>query len=131
MHINLTVGVCTTTKGFDLNCSLPLQHCHGQDFPLTGDSEAVYSSKALWRSVLAVIIQLTGSEQSRPARPFLPPWTEGIRRQEEHLVTPAWSVPREEKRKGSISALGLQTLYRLLIQLQTQKACVFVITSGT
>ena len=62
-------------KGFDLNIS--------PGCPRAGDSEAVYSSKALWRSVLAVIIQLTGSEQSRSARPLLPPRTTGLRRQEE------------------------------------------------
>lgn len=57
--------------------SLLLRHCHGPDFPLTRDSEAVYSTKALWRSTLAVIIQ-------RPAAPLLTPWTEGMRGQEEH-----------------------------------------------
>ena len=46
-----------------------LQHCPGCNFPLVWDSEAVYSSKALWRSGLAVIIQLMGYDQSRPVTP--------------------------------------------------------------
>lgn len=55
----------TGTKTFDLNESLLLRH--RQDFPLRRDSEAIYSSKALWRSMLAVIIQLIGYERSRAA----------------------------------------------------------------
>lgn len=46
----------TGTKTFELNESLLLRHRHRQDFPLTRDSKAIYSTKALWRSMLAVII---------------------------------------------------------------------------
>ena len=66
-------------KGFDPNTStqlpgdpqLLLRHCQGSNFPLACDSEAVYSSKALWRSRLAVIIQLMGYEweQARHTSP--------------------------------------------------------------
>lgn len=55
------------------------------DFPLVCDGVAVYSSKALWRSRLAVIIQLIGYEQSGPVTPLRAPRTEGIRIQEERL----------------------------------------------
>lgn len=40
---------------------------HRQDFPLTLDSGAIYSTHALWRRMFAVIIQLIGCEKSRPA----------------------------------------------------------------
>lgn len=57
----------TETKTFDLNESLLLRHRHRQDFPLSRDSEAIYSTKALWRSMFAVIIQLIGYEESSNA----------------------------------------------------------------
>lgn len=75
VQINLHEGF-TGTKTFDLNESLLLRHRHRQDFPLTRDSEAIYSTKALWRSMLAVIIQLIGYEESSNAiAALLTPWT--------------------------------------------------------
>ncbi|CAB1417161.1 unnamed protein product [Pleuronectes platessa] len=55
--------------------------CRG--FPLECGSSAVWSSKALWRRRLAVIIQLTGSEPSRTVTPLLAPGSEPIRGLEE------------------------------------------------
>lgn len=81
-------------KGFDLNTStqvpgdprlLLLRHCYYRDFPLVCDGRAVYSSKALWRNKLAVIIQVIGYEQSRSVTPLQAPWTVQIRSQQEHL----------------------------------------------
>lgn len=100
---------CTQPKGFDPNTStlvpgdpsLPLRRCHGRGFPLVRDSEAVYSSKALWRSRLAVIIQLIGYEPSSPVTPLLAPWNEGIRTWEEYLDishTGSRSLPGEAEK---------------------------------
>lgn len=99
--------------------SLLLQYRHGQDFPLTGDSEAVYSTKTLWRSTLAVIIQLVVSRAGLPYFSRLPePKESEARRSVWLLVTPAASVSTEKEKKGSISTPGLHTLYGHLIQLQ-------------
>lgn len=81
---------------------LPLWHWHSRDFPLVCDSAAVYSSEALWRSRLAVIIQLIGYERSRPVTPLLAPRTERIRSQKERLppwilVTPAAGISPEKQ----------------------------------
>lgn len=72
---------------------LLLQCRHGQDFPLTSNSEAVYSTKALWRSTLAVIIQPVVSRAGLPYFSRLPePKESEARRSVWLLVTPAESV---------------------------------------
>lgn len=71
--------------------------CHCGDCPLAHDSEAINGSEALWRSGLAVIIQL---EAGLSYLSFLALWTEGIKRQEECSVishTGSHRLPGEMK----------------------------------
>lgn len=67
MQINLHRKPSRERKDFNLNESPLPRHRHRQDFPLMRDSGAIYSTGALWRRMLAVIIQLIGEEKSRPA----------------------------------------------------------------
>lgn len=85
--------------------------CRGHNFPLVWDRGAVYSSKAPWRSMLAVIIQLIGYEWCRPVTPLPAPCSGQITSQEERLpalilVTLPASVPSEEQGWASLTLDG-------------------------
>lgn len=102
--------------------SLTLRHYHSRDFPLVCHGGAVHTSKALWRSTLAVVIQLMSRAGLSHAS-----WPLGLSESEARrvwlLVRLAVSVPPERETAlspgGSFSLISNMQLILLLTWLYT------------